>query len=119
MKHYLLSALMMLMALITAQAQNITVNGTVLSATDDEPLIGASVVPASTNQGVTTDYDGNFTISVPENTVLNSTDQYVNIVRGKNGGASYSKLLQEFRSTFLNIDTMIIENLNDLFFGLW
>ncbi len=71
MKHYLLSALMMLMALITAQAQNITVNGTVLSATDDEPLIGASVVPASTNQGVTTDYDGNFTISVPENTVLN------------------------------------------------
>ena len=71
MKHYLLSALMMLMALITAQAQNITVNGTVLSATDDEPLIGASVVPASTTQGVTTDYDGNFTISVPENTVLN------------------------------------------------
>ena len=64
MKHYLLSALMMLMALITAQAQNITVNGTVLSATDDEPLIGASVVPASTNQGVTTDYDGNFTITV-------------------------------------------------------
>ncbi len=65
MKHYLLSALMMLMALITAQAQNITVNGTVLSATDDEPLIGASVVPASSTQGVTTDYDGNFTISVP------------------------------------------------------
>ena len=65
MKHYLLSALMMLMALITAQAQDITVHGTVLSATDDEPLIGASVVPASANQGVTTDYDGNFTISVP------------------------------------------------------
>ena len=64
MKHYLLSALILLMAAITAQAQNITVNGTVLSATDDEPLIGASVVPASTNQGVTTDYDGNFTITV-------------------------------------------------------
>ena len=71
MKHYLLSALMLLMATITMQAQNITVQGTVLSATDDEPLIGASVVPASTNQGVTTDYDGNFTITVPENTVLN------------------------------------------------
>ncbi|MGN0209666.1 MAG: SusC/RagA family TonB-linked outer membrane protein, partial [Muribaculaceae bacterium] len=64
MKHYLLSALILLMAAITAQAQNITVNGTVLSATDDEPLIGASVVPASSNQGVTTDYDGNFTISI-------------------------------------------------------
>ena len=71
MKHYLLSALMLLMAAVTMQAQNITVHGTVLSATDDEPLIGASVVPASANQGVTTDYDGNFTISVPENTVLN------------------------------------------------
>lgn len=50
---------------------------------------------------------------------LNTTDEYVNLVSGKSGGASYSKMLEEFRKTFLNIDVMVIEELNDLFFGLW
>lgn len=46
-------------------------------------------------------------------------DNYIEKVTGKNGGASYSKLLKEFRDTFLNIDMMIINELNDLFFNLW
>lgn len=50
---------------------------------------------------------------------LNTTDEYVNLVSGKSGGASYSKMLEEFRKTFLNIDVMVIEELSDLFFGLW
>lgn len=50
---------------------------------------------------------------------LNTTDEYVNLVSGKSGGASYSKMLEEFRKTFLNIDVMVIDELNDLFFGLW
>lgn len=50
---------------------------------------------------------------------LNSTDDYIEHVTGKNGSASYSKLLKEFRETFLNIDMMIIDELKDLFFGLW
>lgn len=50
---------------------------------------------------------------------LNTTDEYVNLVSGKSGGASYSKMLEEFRKTFLNIDMMVIEELSDLFFGLW
>ena len=53
------------------------------------------------------------------NIQLNSTDEYVNAVSGKSGGASYSKMLEEFRKTFLNIDMMVIEELSDLFFGLW
>lgn len=52
-------------------------------------------------------------------TNLTSTDAYIQTVKGKNGGASYSKLLDEFRKTFINIDMQIIDNLNDLFFGLW
>lgn len=52
------------------------------------------------------------------NTVKN-TEEYVQKVVGKSGGVSYSKRLQEFRNTFLNIDCMIIDELKDLFFNLW
>lgn len=52
-------------------------------------------------------------------TVATSTEEYTQTVMGKSGGASYSKRLQEFRSTFINIDAMIIDELKDLFFNLW
>lgn len=48
-----------------------------------------------------------------------SMDDYVETVRGKMSPISYAKLILEFRQTILNIDKMIIEELNDLFFGLW
>lgn len=40
-------------------------------------------------------------------------------VQGKMGGNSFSRLLKEYRQTFLNIDEMVIGELNDLFMGLW
>lgn len=46
-------------------------------------------------------------------------DEYTETIQGKHGSSSYAKMLMEFRETFLNIDAMIIENLSDLFFGLW
>ena len=52
-------------------------------------------------------------------TAVTSTEEYLQKVQGKSGGASYSKRLQEFRNTFLNIDAMIIDELKDLFMGLW
>ncbi len=64
------------MAVICAHAQSITVHGTVISATDSEPLIGASVIPdAAGTAGVATDIDGNFTLTVPEG--CNLTISYV------------------------------------------
>lgn len=51
--------------------------------------------------------------------VVSGTDSYVENVMGKQGVVSYSKMLMEFRQTFLNIDNMVIEELSDLFFGLW
>lgn len=67
----------------------------------------------------TNSYSENTSRSKNGNTNLTSTDAYIQTVKGKNGGASYSKLLDEFRKTFINIDMQIIDNLNDLFFGLW
>lgn len=50
---------------------------------------------------------------------FNTTEAYLERVHGKRGSVSYSKLLQEYRDTFINIDKMVIEELADLFFNLW
>lgn len=70
MKRTILSATLLFIMAIMAQAQNITVHGKVLSKSGGEPLIGASVLCESTQTGASTDIDGNFTISVPEGATL-------------------------------------------------
>lgn len=59
------------------------------------------------------------TVTKTGNTKLTSTEDYTMKILGKSGGASYSKMLQEFRETFINIDRMIIHDLRDLFLNLW
>lgn len=61
--------------------------------------------------------NGNRTGNGTEN--INSTDKYIEIVRGKQGTENYSTLLKKFRETFLNIDMKIIEDCSDCFFTLW
>lgn len=70
MKRTILSAILLLLLAVIARAENITVHGTVISASDGEPLIGASVRCDAVNAGTVTDIDGNFTISVPDNSIL-------------------------------------------------
>lgn len=48
-----------------------------------------------------------------------TTEEYLETVSGKQGNESYSKMLMEYRKTFLNIDMQVIDSLSDLFFGLW
>ena len=52
-------------------------------------------------------------------TGFNNTDDFLEHVWGKQTGVSFSKLLQEYRKTFINIDEQIIEELRPLFFNLW
>ena len=47
-----------------------TVKGTVISGTDNEPLIGASVMVQGTKDGTVTDLDGNFTIAAKNGQTL-------------------------------------------------
>lgn len=47
------------------------------------------------------------------------TESYLEHVKGKTAGASFSKMLTEYRNTFINIDNEIINQLNDLFINLW
>ena len=61
------------------------------------------------------------------NSTLNNTnaksgakgDTFSESVTGKMGGGSYSKMLIEYRDTFINIDMQVIDEFKDLFFGLW
>lgn len=48
-----------------------------------------------------------------------TTDDYIEHVSGKMPGQSMAKMIIEFRNTLLNIDKMIIDELSDLFMGLW
>ena len=53
------------------------------------------------------------------NSTVNNTEDYLETVKGKQSGTSYSKMLEEYRATFLNIDMQVINELKDLFFNLW
>ncbi|MDE6801820.1 MAG: TonB-dependent receptor [Muribaculaceae bacterium] len=69
MKKFLTSIGLSLIGLV-AWGQ-ITVTGTVTSATDDEPIIGATVILKGATIGTPTDIDGNFTLNnVPANGTL-------------------------------------------------
>lgn len=65
---------------------------------------------SSTNTGHT---ENNFSSK------MSGTEDYVEHVKGANGGVSMSKRVMEFRKTFLNIDREVIDELKDLFFYLW
>ena len=60
----------------------------------------------STSSGTTSSNN-----NLNENTTLSKT--------GNNGTASESELLNMYRETFLNIDMMIIDDLDELFLGIW
>lgn len=50
---------------------------------------------------------------------VNTTEEYTESIVGKNGGENFSSMLNKFRETFLNIDMQVINEFDDLFFGLW
>ncbi len=53
----------MLLGALTVKAETLTVTGTVVSASDNEPLIGASVVVKGSSASTITDVNGSFTLA--------------------------------------------------------
>ncbi len=51
-------------------AQNLSIEGVITDKNTNEPLIGATVLQKGTNNGTITNFDGNFVISTPRNSVL-------------------------------------------------
>ncbi len=52
---------------LTASAQTRTYHGTVVDGANNEPLVGATILPVGGGNGVATDADGKFTLNVPAN----------------------------------------------------
>lgn len=78
------------------------------------------IIGDENNQNSTVNkFKNDIVVNKSDKTVAQNTEDYLQTIKGKTGGASYSKLLLEFRKTFINIDKMIIEELGDLFLNLW
>ena len=65
MKHKLLSVFVFLFAATMFSYGQRTVSGVVTSSKDKQPLIGATVLVEKTTIGTTTDIDGKYSLSVP------------------------------------------------------
>ena len=63
----LLSTLMAVCIIALGASASKTVKGKVVSAADNEPLIGATVQAVGSNQGTSTDINGEFTVTVNDN----------------------------------------------------
>ena len=68
---------------------------------------------------------GSFTEQYADNnshtdaSAIHNVQDYLQHVSGKTGGVSFSKMLEEYRKTFLNIDMKVIDELSDLFMTVW
>ncbi|MFC2136711.1 SusC/RagA family TonB-linked outer membrane protein [Bacteroidota bacterium] len=66
MRKILFCLLIVFIPLLSLKSQEKTITGTIISGEDNLPLIGATVVVKGTTIGTITDFDGNYTIKVPE-----------------------------------------------------
>lgn len=71
------------------------------------------------NWSAHTDESGNETKSGSEVGSVTNLNEYTEHIFGKRNGLTFSKMLMEFRDTFLNIDKMIIDELKPLFMNIW
>lgn len=92
-------------------------------ADDVTNTTGNSNTDTSFNSNTTNDTftsnsrNGSSTSSI--NSTVTSLEDYIEHVKGKQGGKNYSEMLQDFRNTFLNIDMQVISELSDLFMNIW
>lgn len=73
----------------------------------------------TSNGTVNSKTTGNETLSTTGTSGTNSTENYIETIKGKQGTESYSDLLNKYRKTLLNIDMLVIDEFSELFMGLW
>ncbi|MDR0333095.1 MAG: TonB-dependent receptor [Dysgonamonadaceae bacterium] len=88
-------------------AQNsVTVRGTVISSTDNEPVIGAYVTQVGTTNGTITNIDGEFTITVPSNSRL--VFSYIGYVTQTVDVAGRTSLAISMVEDFVGLDEVVV-----------
>lgn len=96
-----------------------TPQGALTGIESETYLTNARKVSDSGESGVNASTSGSYEDSESSSNKVDTTEDYVESVSGKQGGSSYSKLLNEFRETFLNIDMQVIEEFEEMFMGMW
>jgi hypothetical protein len=100
-------------------------SSTGLTAFSDTPqggLAGLENLTYLTNATKTSNENENSNTNTETRNLANSftnTEDYLEHVYGKTPSRSYAQMIKEYRENFLNIDVDIINNLNDLFMGVW
>lgn len=90
-------------------------NGTYLTTGE----VDKTEVDNETSVNTSNSRTANSTTTSTSTNEINTTEEYIEKVQGKQGATSYSKMLEEYRQTFLNIDMEVIDSLADLFMNLW
>ena len=96
-----------------------TPQGTLSGVESETYLTNARKINDSGENTVNGSTSGKYEDSESSSNNVDITENYVESVSGKQGSGSYSKLLNEFRETFLNIDMLVIEEFEEMFMGLW
>lgn len=89
----------------SAVAQTRTYSGTVVDAANNEPLIGATVMPIGGGQGTATDIDGNFSLTLPAN-VKNVKVSYVGYK--EQTVALHDKMTVKLASSSTNLQDVVV-----------
>lgn len=98
---------------------NATINDDLNIVTTTGTGTGTQTGSTGTDENTENNSNSSTNSNVSSNTDITNLENYIETIKGKQGTQSYSSLLKEFRETFLNIDMMIIDDLEELFFGLW
>lgn len=96
-----------------------TPQGALTGVESETYLTNARKVSDSGETGVNGSTSGSYEDSESSSNKVDTTENYVESVSGKQGTGSYSKMLNEFRETFLNIDMQVIEEFEEMFMGMW
>lgn len=99
-------------------ARHITDSNTSTHTTAQEDEVTQAVTGSGTQED-SESLSSTTTNNITRNGEYTDSETYLQHIVGKRGYATYSKMLQEYRETFLNIDKTIIDELADLFFNLW
>ena len=106
MKHFL-TFLICALFFNAAHAQTISISGTILETDTGMPLLGASVIQKGTSNGVSSDFDGNFTI---ENVSIGDIliVSYVGFVNQEVRITSESPITINMAEDFAKLDEVIV-----------
>ena len=103
---------------LVSKVQNIIPENIEFITTATNNTVDSDITNSLTSEGNRQTNDNRNRNETSEQTIKNVED-YLQHVKGKRGGITYSKMLEEYRKTFLNIDMQVINELKDLFMNIW